>query len=218
MMHVRMTRFVLIFVFCVLTTAVAEAHQPVIVEQSANEELKVVDPTISKAYYGELTGFPHTFRITAESEFPLYVSISVPDIPEATNNVSAIIVRDRLGGGVAEVARLRAESATWEPFFELFGGDTYRQGASFDETVEAGTYRVEVHTPDNQAHYVLAIGKTEDFSSVGYFELIRGIAGVKEFFGKPPIAVLQSPFLYVPITLLLLLAGLGWYLYRRLYN
>jgi hypothetical protein len=73
---------------------------------------------------------------------------------------------------------------------------------------------VEVHTPDNLEKYVLVIGKTEDMT-IGYLELIRRLAGVKEFFGKPQILVVQSPFVYMPLIVLLCVGASVWYVRKR---
>jgi hypothetical protein len=44
----------------------ALAHQPVVVDSDTTE---VVDPEISKAYYGVLSGAAHTYVIRSEIEF-----------------------------------------------------------------------------------------------------------------------------------------------------
>ena len=54
----------------------AFAHQPVLVDSEATE---VLEPEISKAYFGKLVGEPHTYRIASAVEFDLYVGILVPE-------------------------------------------------------------------------------------------------------------------------------------------
>jgi hypothetical protein len=80
----------------------------------------------------------------------------------------------------------------------------------------AGTYRIEVSTPDNIGKYVLVTGFLEDQSEIGFFETMRRIAAVKEFFEKPSVAVLQSPFYFVPLLIVIGLCGGLWYWRRRL--
>ena len=53
------------------------AHQPRIVEM---EEINITKPEISKAYYGNLSGKPHIYTISASSPIDLYVNILVPFI------------------------------------------------------------------------------------------------------------------------------------------
>ncbi len=192
----------------------AYAHVPVIVgEITQNDIITIDDPTLSQAFYGEMNGFPHTFQIVAKEPFQLFAHILVPDIDASKNNISGIIIKERSGGGrVTEVARLLAKDSSWVSDYEPFGGDSYREGPQFETTLEAGVYRVEVHTPDNLEKYVLVVGKREEMT-IGYFELIGRLAKVKVFFGKPKIFVAQSPYVYVP--LLVLLSGIGYWYVRR---
>lgn len=194
----------------------ALAHLPVLPEFANYDDAQIVaEPDVSQAFYGQLSGFPHRYEFTVESRKTLQVEILVPDIAEATNDVGGIIVTKRKDGFVDEVAKLNAETASWDSFYEPFGGDRYRQGPQFTETVEPGEYVVEVSTPRNEGKYVLVIGQLEDFSSVGLFGTMQRIYQVKQFYGKPPIAVLQSPFYYVPFSILLIVIFLLWYRYRR---
>lgn len=181
----------------------AEAHVPVMTPQEGQRDYTHIDePEVSTAFYGELTGFPHTFVIDETDPFELYVHILVPDIEEATNNISGIIVKEKPVGGVEEVARLHGEEASWESFFEWFSGDSYRSGPEYEAEAGSGVYRIEVSNPDNIGTYALVVGKEEDFSGIGYFETIRRIAKIKEFFGKSQFMVIQSPFVYVPLLII----------------
>ena len=108
---------------------------------------------------------------------------------------------------MTEVARLLAKDATWESFYEPFGGDSYRKGGEYETDLEPGVYRVEMSTPDNLTKYVFVIGKNESSGGVGYFEMIGRIMDVKAFFGKSRIFVIESPYVYVPIGILLIAYG-----------
>lgn len=194
----------------------ASAHVPVLVDiREQSDAVSVEDPTLSQAFYGELDGFPHTYEISTSEPFMLYAEILVPDIPSSENIFSGIIIKvPEEGGRVTEVSRLSAKDAEWEAKFEPFGGDTYRHGPSFEGEVEAGTYRIEVHTPDNIGKYVLVVGKREE-STLGYFELLGRLIEVKRFFEKTPLLLVQSPFVYVPIGVFVLLLGGVMYLRKR---
>ena len=150
-----------------------------------------------------------------EEEFRLKVEIAVPDIESVENSISGIIIKEIEGGGrVVEVARLPAKSTEWEPFYEPFGGDSYRRGPSYDEVVEPGVYRVEVSTPENMGKYVLSIGYLEE-NDIGYFETLKRIAAIKEFFGKSQLMVIQSPFTYVPLGIIILIVILAYVVKRK---
>ena len=197
----------------------ASAHQPVLLSSSDQLEIfTIADPTLSQAFYGELSGWPHTYEIRATEPFLLYTQILEPDIDSAAKNHHLIVIKERANGrGVEEVVRLPAKDADWESFYEPFGSDTYLAGGEYEAEVEPGVYRIEVSTPRNEGKYVLSVGKIEDFSDLGYFETVKRIYQVKLFFEKPGIAVVLSPFVYVPLIVILLVGGGGYYLYRRRY-
>lgn len=208
----------LAFFVCLLFPLGAAAHVPVLSLFISYEDAKtIISPDISRAYYGELTSFPHRYEFAIdESNVDLFVEVLVPDIEEAENNIDAIIVKQHAAGYVDEVARLYAKDAMWESFFEWFGGDSYRRGPGFAQTVEPGNYILEVYNANNTGKYVLVVGKKEDFSEVSFFETLKRIYGVKQFYGKSPLAVLQSPFYYVPtIIVLAIIAVIFWYRKRK---
>ena len=212
----RFALVILLFTFA----HTANAHVPVmVVPERVIDVQQIEDPEISRAYYGELTGFPHTFEITATKPFVLYAQVLEPDIDGVENNHSGIIIKERENGrGVEEVARLRSREASWESFYEPFGADRYLKGGQFEKEVAAGVYRIEVSTPVNKGKYVLSVGKIEDFSDVGYFETVANIYKVKQFFGKSPISMLVSPFIYIPLIVIGLAGFFGRRYYKKYYG
>jgi hypothetical protein len=158
------------------------AHQPRLV---GNETNVVVDqPEISKAYYGSLSGKPATYRIESTEPFRLYVNILVPDMEGIDKDVSVKILRQ---GTVISI--LDGIEHDWTQFYEPFAGDHYFRGSEYVKEQDAGTYDIEVYSPDNQGKYVLAIGDREAFP-LG--ELVRTYAVLprlkSEFFGKSPFS------------------------------
>lgn len=208
-------------VFCVfialLVPVLTWAHKPFVVEPASSDDYVVVeDPTISSAYYGELTGYAHTYLIASTEPLLLETEILVPDIDGIETNRSGLIVRKREDGrGVEEVARLYPDESSWESYYEPFGGDSYRQGPTFSAEIPPGEYLVEVSTPVNEGKYVLVFGSIEDFSDLSFLELLGRIYEVKKFFDKPTIAVLQSPFYLVPTVVLLVVAFVAWRFIKR---
>jgi hypothetical protein len=100
-----------------LSAGPALAHQPVVVDSDTTE---VVDPEISKAYYGVLSGAAHTYVITSDIEFDLYVGILVPDSEMPKRDVKAEIFR-----GDELVETLGVVDAEWVTFYEPFAQNTY---------------------------------------------------------------------------------------------
>lgn len=203
--------FFLILVFPVALFA----HKPFVVEFAAYKDIyPVSEPEVSQAFYGNLTGFPHRYEFTLNENQPVFMQVLVPDIEGVENNRSGVLVRKKDDGTVTIVGRMNASDASWETVYEPFGGDSYRDGATYESELPAGDYLVEISTAENLGKYVFVIGELEDFSDLGYFGTLGRIYEVKRFFDKPPIAVFQSPFYYVPFGILVLI-GVGTYLYRR---
>ena len=137
-----------------------------------------------------------------------FISGGVFYLKGAATNVSGIIIKlPESGGRVTEVSALNGKDASWESDYEPFGGDSYLQGPQFEGELEAGTYHIEVHTPDNQEQYVLVVGRREEMT-IGYAELFKRRMEVKRFFGKSPFLMVESPFVYVPASLVVAL-GFG---------
>ena len=129
-----------VVVVCVISAHAAHAHTPVFPEpKRAGDLIPIEYPEISHAFYGTLNDYPHTYEIVLEEPTPIFAEVLVPVKGDVTTDRSALIVRQEKRG-VSEVARLRATEASWETFFEPFGGDRYRKGASFDEILPSGSY------------------------------------------------------------------------------
>lgn len=183
-----------------------------VVQESLDDLTYVRNPESSRAYYGQLNGFPHTYQINSLESFALFIEVLVPDIASSKSNVSAIVVKEVPGTGrVEEIVRLSAKDAGWESFKDSFSGDWYRRGPSYESDVSAGTYRIEVNTPDNIEKYVLLVGRETHPDSLGFFEKVRRIAEVKAFFGKSQLHVVKSPFVYKSILIIFGLCAFCWY-------
>jgi len=208
-------RILFIGILCAffVTPLFASAHIPLFVEVGQHDATTIQNPEVSKAYYGELNDFPHLFEISSEEEFELFVEILVPDIAEAQNDVAGIVL-SRKRRGVDEITRLSPSTASWEPFFEWVGGDSYRRGPSFTQKVPPGDYAIEVSTVVNKGKYVLVVGKKEEFDWSNYMGTLRDIARVKEFFGKSSFGLITSLFVYVPLLLLVFIIAGMWYWLR----
>jgi hypothetical protein len=192
---------------------VARAHEARFVEVGQHDVTLVPDIVQSQAFYGELGDSPHLFEFILTKPTALFAELLVPDIDTSVTDKSGLLlkVEER---GVTEIARMNAKDAPWESFFEWFGGDSYLRGPSYFDSLEAGTYQLEVSTPVNQGKYVLVLGKEESFS-LSYLGILRDVARVKDFFGKSRLALLQSPLVYVPLFLVVLCGFALWRVVRR---
>jgi hypothetical protein len=172
-----------IFIFLIaFFPRIASAHQPRIVEGAGI--VKIENPEISKAYYGELNGKQAEFRIESADPFKLYVNILVPDLPGIGKDKSFDVYA--LNGKTEEVLyRIDGINSGWTPFFESFARDNYFKGPELREDAGAGAYIIKVFSPENKGKYVLAVGEKEEFSLSEILNSINTVPRLKAgFFGK----------------------------------
>jgi hypothetical protein len=176
------------------------AHQPRLVGDETN--ILVDQPEISKAYYGSLCGKPATYRIESTEPFRLYVNILVPDLEDIDKDFSIKILKQE-----TLVSILDGSQHDWKQFYEPFAGDHYFRGPEYVQEQDAGTYEIEVYSPDNQGKYVLAIGEREAFP---LDELVRTYAVLprlkSEFFGKNPFSAYFN-MMGIFLVVILIIAG-----------
>ncbi len=177
-----------VFIALTILTLGALAHIPVIVKNKSSKEnpVLVTKPEISYAYYGELAGEPHYYKIEAPRPFHLYVNILVPDFapqspPVSSHNMSFEILRDSVGLFTKE-----GPSAEWTRFYEKYGRDHYYMGPEFENDMGKGTYYIRVYNPNNTGRYALAIGKKENFTPISIISAFFKAWSLDKWFFKPP--------------------------------
>jgi hypothetical protein len=165
----------------------AIAHQPVLVDSEATE---VIEPEISKAYFGKLLGEPHTYRIDSAVEFDLYVGILVPEDGSPKKDVAAEIF-----AGTQPMAAIGGAGADWVTFYEPFGQNTYWDGGEYRTRAPAGVYTIKISSPDNQGKYSLAIGEIEFFDLEDRANALVVLPEIqREFFGTSPVEMVGTRF------------------------
>ena len=161
-----MKKFLSLSLVFLITSLTALAHQPRIIKDST---IEVQQPTVSKAYYAELTGQPDIYTINSDEAFDLYIGILVPALEGIDKDVSAKVFKEE-----KEIYFIDGENFEWYEWFEPFSGDDYFYGPELKDpnstgphpagiNVEPGTYNIEISSPDNLGKYVLAIGEKEEF-------------------------------------------------------
>ena len=193
-----------------LHPTVASAHQPRI---PTNNPVIVVDPEISKAYYGTMQGDPVTYRIESEVPFALYVNVLVPDILGQKKDVSVAVIKN--GDIDHAVALLEATGASWKKFYEPFGADTYWKGPEYKAQVRPGLYEVKVWSSNNDSTYSLAIGEKEQFDLAETINALHLIPTIKQrFFHESPATFIFSVFGMAYVAVMFVLGFLLGYAYR----
>ena len=210
--------FVAVILFLPLVTS---AHQPRLVK---NNQIKVSNPEISQAFYGELKGQPQEYSIFSAQPFRLYLGLLVPDISGAKTDISVAV----LSNGQT-LANLDGRNFKWMPYFEKFGGDAYLWGPEFSaadsnrtaglkgQEMPAGNYIIKVSSPDNLGKYSLAIGDVENFPPREIINALYLVPQLKiNFFAYPTLKLLSSIYIWLYLFFLYLLAFIFGLVYRYL--
>ena len=175
------------------------------------------DPMIERSILGELEGSPEMFEITSDVEFTLTVEIRAITESGTAPEFAGIVIRQKESRGVEEVARLRATDADWLRVIDSETGLPYFAGPFWSQSVPAGTYRIEVSTPENTGKYILVVGSQDD--TKGYLESIRNVSEAYEFYDASTLRMFNSPYIHYPlgiILLIFLLGGTWWWLRSRI--
>lgn len=190
-----------------LSAGPALAHQPVVVDSDTTE---VVDPEISKAYYGVLSGAAHTYVIRSDIEFDLYVGILVPDSESPKRDVKAEIFR-----GDELLETLGGVDAEWVTFYEPFAQNTYWDAGEYRLRAAPGVYSVRVSSPDNVSKYSLAIGEIEYFSLEDRANALAVLPGIQqEFFGTSAVELVGTRYGLLNLFVIYVAALIAALIYR----
>lgn len=161
---------------------------------------------------GALTGYPQMVEIKSDEEFTLRVELRA--LPDATTtpDFAGIVVQVLERRGVAEVARLKPTDAPWTKVREHVSGLSYLAGPLYEGRVPAGTYHIEVSTPENIGKYILVLGTVPTNGS--YWNTWSAISRLYTFYDVSKIGMIRSPLIYYPFGIVLLLGGFGYTIYR----
>lgn len=195
-----------VLTLCFAGTAVAD-----IVRQSSANDVTMLSPEHTAWYFGTLSDMPHTYALYLDESLEAEFEVLVPASKDSSRTHAAIIVK-QAERGVTEVARLTAEEATWDRRYDFATGDSYLVGSQYVGTLEPGIYTVQVYSPDNYGPYALRFGDAGSLSGHSYFGKLAHLKEIKALHGKSVFSMLTSPYVFVPI---LVLIGLAGWLYRR---
>lgn len=185
------------------------AHQPRIV----NSRITFVDnPEISKAYYATLQGVPDVYTITSTSSFSFYLNTLVPDLKDQKKDIVAVVMKDG-----KQIAILDGSKFEWQKFFEFYGHDTYWSGPKYKAELGAGNYMIFISSSKNDSKYSLAIGEKENFDLKESWNAIKLIPKIKKsFFVESPISFMLTPFGFLYVIILYVLAMVFGVLFKTL--
>ena len=169
--------FLIILIFIASKTF---AHQPKLIKYSPTENNphEIINPEISKAYYGILKGEPHYYKIESENEFSFYAGISIPKVNDSYIWFS-IEVLDQDNNVIFSE---NGKDHQWKAWYEPYARDWYWIGPQigthnnkeFKSSLKfnKGIYIIKVFNENNNGHYSLAVGEKEFFGSNMYEKII----------------------------------------------
>lgn len=172
--------------------------------------------SVQQAYLGSLEEFPIMYEVKVISTSTLVTQVAqlygneIKPIP-----FSLMVVRlNDANDGVTEVARITPVENEWLVKKDPVLGFSLWESDVINTEIGAGTYRVEVSTPDNRGRYRLMIGD-QDVEKVGYFTTLGQIYTTQSFFDYSFLRLFLSSYVYYPASILLILYIFYCLKYRR---
>lgn len=194
----------LTFLILLLPATAVFAQQLRLVEGATT----AIDPTIYRAYYGILTGAPHTFTFSTDADItPVSFVIFVPDTSDAKTDITAAMVDTQHPDSEFVVGD--GSMVEWTRFFDTAGRDSYLAGPTLTATIPKGSYEVRVSSDTSDVPYVLVVSGKESFSIAETLRRYGTVPSIKsQFFGKSAAEAYLTPLLLWPILGLFILAAL----------
>lgn len=193
-----------------LLPVVTLAQSVYLTEQSQPYEIVPVEAAVGAetSFLGELTGSPIMYELRADQPFTLTAAIRQLGNKQP-QPLSLIVIRqnDR-GGGVQEIGRMNADPSDWDRSRDGQVGLSFITSPAVASTVQAGTYRIEVSTPENSGKYELLIG--DQVFRQSYGQQLADVRLTQQFFGYNFLIMIGSSLVYVP----LLVAFLSYAVFR----
>lgn len=189
----------------VLLPTLAEAFVAVETDVSQPYEIVPIEVTLPTqvSFLGTLNDYPVMYEVTEDEAFTFVAQLSQPLRQEAQPLTLLLIRQNDRGGGVTEIARQTIKPAEWVSRRDSMLGMSFRYAPIMNIPVEAGTYRLEVSSPDNQGQYLLTIGS--EAQEVGYLQELDYVRQTQSYFGLGFFSMLRSSYVYYPIGIVLLL-------------
>lgn len=193
---------------------VAQAFNPIIAEPTRPYEPIVLEGAAYEEhqFLGDLNAYPEMYQLSSEVAFDLKVNLRQSAKGEVMPLNFVVVRDDEENGGVIEVARLNQPADAWTQEKDRLTGVAYLKSRDVEIQAPAGTYRVEVNTPDNIGTYMLTIG--EDEVSHGYFATLGNIRETQKHFGYSIFRMLFVPHVYYALGVIIILTGI-YYTHRR---
>ncbi|MEK7638692.1 MAG: hypothetical protein AAB388_00880 [Patescibacteria group bacterium] len=185
------------------------AYNPTTIDPSEPYEPVEVfngEPSVAREYLGQLDDFPEMMELSSAEPFTLTVEIRQRDQGEPYEFALIAVRVNEDGTGVTEIARLKQPIEEWRQVSDSVMGMKFLVSEPLQVPVEAGTYRVEISTPDNGGEYMLVFGEMP--TKAGYFAMLGNIFETQQNFKLSWLHIFASSYVYYPVGIIIVLAGL----------
>jgi hypothetical protein len=161
---------------------------------------------------GDLSGEPHLFEFSLEATSTVRITLSQSNRQELETFSLLLIKVEPMNRGVREVSRFTTSPGDWSRDRLSEIGLTLLSTQPLVEDLSPGIYRFEVSTPDNSGMYLLRYqtGDRERLA-ISFGEAVE----IRRFLGHSGLAIILSGRVLWPLALLILIGGLGRFIYRR---
>lgn len=167
-----------------------------LVEFADSLSTHVIDqPAETYTLYGHLDGYSHVYLFTVADEIDFSAQVTTHPSVQNGTKTSLILVREERRG-VDEIGRVYGERSEWSDAYFPSVALATKNSEVLEATLVAGSYKLEVSAPDNSTPYRLLINGRPTMK-VGEIYIARQI------FDLPYFGVILSPYIFMPIFLLL---------------
>lgn len=193
-----------IFILLLLPTT-SLAYNPIVAEPAAVYEPISIegDVFVEHNLLGDLEGAPDLYEFSSDVAFTFQAQLKQKAGGEYP--FALILVRQNdTDDGVIEIARQGARLEDWTTEHYLSLGMALSEAPVLERELTPGTYRLEVSTPDNEGAYMLVTG--EETVRSGWWAKFTAVFITQMHFGVFPLLAVLSPYVAIPVLLLLTLA------------
>jgi hypothetical protein len=172
------------------------AHNPRIVwniDNSIEMPFLVQKPEESQAFYAQLKWKPDFYKIYSDTNFLLYLSITVPAISSSDKDYW-IIIKDSLWNVIDNID---SNNLKWTKFYEKFAWDLYYQWPWFEKSVNSWTYYIQIYSSDNMWKYALAIWKLEIWPIKETLNTFKSLPALKSYFFEKSVFTMFFNYIWV---------------------
>lgn len=186
------------------TPVLSSAYTPVVSQPETPYSIIPIqgDLYIEQNLLGDLNDFPDLYEFTSDVAFTFNSQIKQRDTNEPIPFGVLLVKVNDFNGGVSEISRQNLNPNDWSVNRSILLGMTFLEAPILEQELPAGTYRIEVSTPDNHTgDYMLAIG--EESKSGGLWARFKSVFITQHHFGVFFIFAFLSPYVSIPILSLL---------------